>query len=153
VEQLIEFLSQFIELADGRLNYRLYVKLHPIYDWDRTQYDAAFGKKEVVQVVSGADDPSTFDLLTVADLHLSISSACHYDAIGLGVATAILQLPSHETVLPLVDAGHASLIRSPQDLLKLVEILPELKVSPDVSAFYFRPNALDNINRELGLER
>jgi hypothetical protein len=93
------------------------------------------------------------ELLAKADLHLSVSSACHFDAIGLGVPTAILALRNHETVMPLIDRGHAILAKSPKDLADIVTAVSELKVSSETSAFYFRPGALDNILAELGLQK
>lgn len=151
VRQLISFVSQFLDLAEGQLNYQLYIKLHPIYDRDRSIYDAVFASNQRVQVISGADEPSTFDLLTRADLHLSISSACHYDALGLGVPTVILALPNHEIVLHLVDSGHASLARTPKDLVDIATKWRDISVPPEVSEFYFQPNGAFNIKRELGL--
>jgi hypothetical protein len=151
VKSLISFVSQFIDLAEGKFNYQLYIKLHPIYDRDRSIYDAVFASNCRVKVISGTDEPSTFDLLTRADLHLSISSACHYDALGLGVPTVVLALPNHGTVLNLVAAGHASLARTPKDLVDIATKWRDMPVSKEVSAFYFQSNALVNIKRELWL--
>ncbi len=151
VKQLISFISQFLEFAVGQLNYQLYIKLHPIYDRDRLTYDTVFASNKRVQVISGADEQSTFELLTRADLHLSISSACHYDALGLGVPTVILALPNHESVLHLVDSGHAILAQNPRDLFDIVIKCPHFSVPYDISSYYFKPDALNNIKRELGL--
>jgi hypothetical protein len=151
VKQLISFVSQFIDLAEGQLNYKLYIKLHPIYDRDRSIYDTVFASNDRVKVISGTDKPSTFDLLTRADLHLSISSACHYDALGLGVPTIVLALPNHEIVLNLVETGHAKLAHNPQDLFDIAMKWPDYSVPYDISSYYFKPDALNNIKRVLGL--
>jgi hypothetical protein len=151
VNLLINFISEFIDLAENKLNYQLDIKLHPIYDRDRLIYDKAFASDARVKVISGTDEPSTFDLLTRADLHLSISSACHYDALGLGVPNVVLALPNHELVLNLVEAGHAKLAHNPKDLFDIAMKWVDLSVSYDTSSYYFKPDALVNIKRELGL--
>jgi hypothetical protein len=151
VRELLGFVSRFVDLADGQLNYQLYIKLHPLYDPERSIYDTVFASDERVKVISGTDEPSTFDLLARADLHLSISSACHYDALGLGVPTIVLALPNHEIVLNLVETGHAKLAHSPQDLFDIAMKWPDYSVPYDISSYYFKPDALNNIKRELGL--
>ena len=151
VGQLISFVSQFLDLAEGQLDYQLYIKLHPTHDRDRSIYDTVFNSNDRVKVISGPDEPATFDLLTRADLHCSISSACHYDALGLGVPTVIIGLPNHEIVLHLVDSDHASLARSPKDLVDIVTKWRDMSVPQEVSKFYFQPDALSNMKRELGL--
>lgn len=152
VKELIEFVYGFTLLIEGKLHYQLVIKLHPIYDRNSDPYKSAFVKNQSVSVFLGTDGPSTMELLAKADLHLSISSACHYDALGLGVPTVVIALPSHEIVMPLIDRGHAILAKSPRDLAAIVTMVNELKVSPETSAFYFRPGALDNILTELGLQ-
>jgi hypothetical protein len=153
VEELIGFVHEFTLLIEGKLHYHLVIKLHPIYDRNSVPYKTAFVQNQSVRVFLGTDGPSTMELLAKADLHLSVSSACHFDAIGLGVPTAILALRNHETVMPLIDRGHAILAKSPKDLADIVTAVSELKVSSETSAFYFRPGALDNILAELGLQK
>jgi hypothetical protein len=92
-------------------------------------------------------------LLTRADFHLSIASASHYDALGLGVPTIVLALEGYETVIDLVNAGHAYLARTPGDMLAFMQNSSITSVPPEVSAYYFTPDAVQNAIRELkGLE-
>jgi hypothetical protein len=103
-----------------------------------------------VRVISGSEAPSTFELLSSADLHLSISSACHYDALGLGVPTVIIPLANCDWVLSLHRAGHAFLAKTPKELLEIVSRLGRGGGVPDeLGAYYFRPNALENMKRAL----
>ncbi len=150
-ERLIAFTADFLRMLEEYFNYTLAIKLHPFYDKTKTLYTTAFDANPHVRVLLGSEDPATFELLARADLHLSISSACHYDALGLGVPTIVLPLAKHEVVLPLVEAGHAHFVRTPQELAQLVMDWRNLRVSPDVSEYYFKPGALQNIKRELGL--
>lgn len=151
VKQLINFIHQFLDLAEGNLSYKLYIKLHPTYDCDKSAYDVAFASNHRVKIIEGPNEPSTFDLLTRSDIHISISSACHYDALGLGVPTVILALPNHEIVLHLVESGHANLAQTPEELLNIVTCWRDISVPPEVSVLYFQPGALVNMKRELGL--
>jgi hypothetical protein len=95
------------------------------------------------------ESPSTFELLRDADLHLSISSTCHYDALGLGVPTVILPFRTHEVVGNLVEAGHAERADSPADLLRIVLGGRGRRVPPEVGGYYYEPGSLENMGREL----
>ena len=131
---------------------RLFVKLHPIYDADPKPYLEALAPfREHVDVLTAHQAPATFELLQRANLHLSIASASHYDAVGLGVPTVILPFSTHDVVLPMFRAGDASLARTADELATLIRNWQNLKVSTEVSEYYFRPGALTNILRELNL--
>ena len=125
------------------------LKLHPIYDSSsKAIYDEALAGVAGVRVLASEEPPSTLELLSVADAHVSISSACHYEALGLGVPTIVVPLPGHEEVLPLVEAGDAALAETPAELLRLLEDPPD--VPRKVSHRYYRPGALERIAAELG---
>lgn len=150
-ERLIDFVSDFLKRAHGQLAFRLYVRMHPAYDTRKELYDAAFRADEHVHIIAAGEYPSTFELLAQANLHVSIYSACHYDALGLGVPTVILPLAGHENVLHLYAAGHAFLAETPRDLLDIVLRWRDYTVPAEVSEQYFRTGALENIKRELGV--
>lgn len=147
--KLVAFVSDFLQLAGDELEIELYIKLHPVYETDKEIYERAFPDRRQVKVISGSEAPSTFELLSSADLHLSISSACHYDALGLGVPTVIIPLANCDWVLSLHRAGHAFLARTPQALLEIVSQLGREGVPDELGAYYFRPNALENMKRAL----
>lgn len=151
VPELIAFVSEFLTLAGEAPDFILHIKLHPGYDTNRSIYDEAFAGNKKVQVIAANDDPATFDLFTMADLHLSISSACHFDALGLDIPTVILALENHEIVLNLVAAGHASLAGTPAELVSIVANWKNLKLPPEVSDFYVKNNGLQNIKQAIGL--
>ena len=148
VEETVAFVAEFLR-AMPRRELRLVVKLHPVYERGPEAYEAAFGEDDRVQVILGSEDPSTFELLTQANLHLSVSSSCHYDSLGVGVPTVILGLPTHEIVMPLHEAGHALLARTPADLGGIVGGWRGLQVPEVVSSHYFRPGAIANMKEEL----
>jgi hypothetical protein len=150
VRRVTEFLRAFLQNLRGRLSLELVIKLHPIFDTDKSIYlDALSSFRDQVEVLAGDEGASTFELLGRANLHMSIASASHYDAIGLGVPTVILPFLTHEIVLPLHRAGHAHFVRTPQELCDLVLGWRELRVPENVSEYYFKSGALSNIVREL----
>ena len=147
---IINLLSRFVKIARGALRFRLLVKLHPIYDTGSlAAYRAAFTAQPEVEVLAGTAEVSTFALLAKASLHVSISSSCHYDALALGVPTAVLPFATHEVVLPLVAAGHAHLAPDAETLLELAQGWRELRPSEAIGEYYFRRGALANMRREL----
>jgi hypothetical protein len=148
------FLSEALNQVIPEVPLRLFVKLHPIYDVDSQPYrDALAPFHDHVEVLTAQEGPSTFEFLQRANLHLSIASASHYDAVGLGVPTIILPFTTHDIVLPMFRAGDASLARTVDDLAMLIRNWQSLNVSTDVSEYYFRSDALANILRELNLPR
>jgi hypothetical protein len=147
-ERLLAFVAQFLDLAQSKAPIRLYVKLHP-GELSTAPYEAVLGRFDCVTILLGRTAPSTFDLLRRARFHLSISSSCHYEALGLGVPTVILPFATHDRLLPLVHAGHAFLARSPSALADLVSSSLGPPPSKSVSNLYFVPGALENMKREL----
>ena len=148
-ERLIAFLADFVREARGRLAFKLMIKLHPSYATSARRFNEAFATAAEVAIVSGSELPSTFELLQRAHLHVSIYSTCHYEALALGIPTVILPLTGHENVLHLHAAGHAFMPSSPRELLDIALRWREWRVTPEVGAQYFEPNARENIRREL----
>lgn len=149
-ERLIHFVSEFLKLA-AEIEIELAIKLHPAYESDKEIYERSFGPNTRVRIISGSEEPSTFELLALTDLHLSISSTCHFEALGLGVPTVILPLANSQWIMSLHRCGHALLAQSPRDLVEIVRNLENHKVPESLSAYYFKPGALDNMKHALSL--
>ena len=152
VERAIAFVRAALGHVPADVPLQIVLKLHPIYDGAREgdAYRAAFAADTRVQISAGTDDPTLFDLLGRARLHISVSSASHFDALALGVPTVVLPLLTHETVLPLVEAGHASLAASPEALAELMVRTPTT-IGHDIAAEYFATGSLTRLRRELDL--
>jgi hypothetical protein len=125
------------------------VRLHPVYDDQGGDAWSVLGMDPRVQIIPGNREPSTLKLLADADLHVSISSATHYDAIALGVPTVVLALAGHETVMPLVEQGHASLAADAGSLAALLCRPAIARVDAAVSEYYCRSGAVNNMLHEL----
>lgn len=144
-EGLIRWLKETLGILEGFSKLRVIVKLHPGYDGDPHPYQVALGSDNRVEIQTGVDGPTTFERLAEADLHASISSACHYDALALGTPTVIVGLPSHELVSSIRESGHASLVQSPVEWAEVVRAASKARVPEEVGHHYFRPNAVDNL--------
>lgn len=149
IAETIAFMADFLRATRDLRSLQLWVKLHPVYEAGPEPYLQAFQGDDRVRVLSGSEDPSTFELLTRASIHVSVSSSCHYDALGLGIPTAILALPTHEIVLPLHRAGHAMLARTPADLVQIVSGWRSHRVPAAVSDYYFKPDSIRNMRTDL----
>jgi hypothetical protein len=144
-DALISLLKEF--LGTCRIPLRLDIKLHPVYDPAPDYYTEALGRDSRVNVIPGSAQPDALSILARGcSLHLSISSACHYDALGLQVPTAVLALPNHELVLDLVVAGHALLVLSGRQLAQVVVDKSWIPVSPEVSERYYRAGFANNVS-------
>jgi hypothetical protein len=140
-DALVAFLQKFLQACDA--SFSLIIKLHPAYDADHQRYADAFGSDPRVTIDLGTSNNDTHALIAGSDLHLSISSACHYDALALGTPTGILKLETHASVLGLLDLGGVLLVESPADLARLVDerawgIVPQ-KTSRDICERGFNP--------------
>lgn len=115
VERLIEIIKEAISQAPSEIDWRMSIKLHPVYD-DIENFDLAFQDEVRVVVLKGSSEPNVYELLASSDLHVSISSACHFDALSLGRPTLMLPLQSHENLLYAVRPGGITLFSAPADI-------------------------------------
>ena len=144
-QRMVEFVR---ELARSDERIHVTVKLHPVYDQGTIEWAELSGRRGIT-VLRASDPPSTFALVAASSLHLSISSAVHYDSLGLGVPTGILPFATSDVVAPLARAGHARVVASPAEAVELA--LRRETVPVAVSDHYFAANALDRIRRELAI--
>ncbi len=143
-DALISLLKEFLDSC--RVPLRVDIKLHPAFDPVPRYYTEALGGDSRVNVIPGSAEPDTHSLLAACSLHLSISSACHYDALGLQVPTAVLALPNHELVLDLVEAGQALLVRTGSQLAQIVTAKSWIPVPSEVADSYYRSGFANNLS-------
>jgi hypothetical protein len=148
VQRSIEFMAEFLRLTPDP-DLTLQVKLHPLYDADHTPYQNALGADSRVVIEGVGEGRSTFAALVDADLHVSIYSASHFDALGLGVPTAVLPFRNHDVVSSLVERGDATLVQTPADLATLLRTGEAFSPDGGVREYYFRSSALRNAKDEL----
>jgi hypothetical protein len=132
----VEFVKTFLGIYSGPL--QVNVRLHPGYEAVSSPFDGHFSQDDRVVLWRGNAKPDTYEMIALSDLHLSIFSACHFEALGIGTPTAILVLPGHELVLDLAARGDAILIESPQQLADLVARRNWGAVTTQTSEYYFR---------------
>jgi hypothetical protein len=148
-ENLIEFIREFLVISD--VEFCLNVKLHPAYDNSTKSYVDALGNDERCKIISGKENPNTYELIANSDLHLSIASACHYDALGLGVPTVVIGLAGHQLMDDLVVRGDASIAMTPQDLAEIVQGCQFGTASNETSEKYFKQGFVRNVSELAGI--
>jgi hypothetical protein len=142
------FLRRVLQLLSPSA--RLVVKIHPIYGGDYDVLRAALSDDGRATVWDANTGPSTLDLIANSDVHASISSTCHYDAIALGVPTVILPFESSDVVLSLHARGHARLAGTPEELAAIVLNPSSHACAANIAEWYYARGAVDNIIRALG---
>jgi len=148
IQPLIDFIQEYCRLAGEDNNYQISFKLHPAEN-DKSRYLSAFQYNPRVQIYLGTEAPSTYELLAGADLHASIYSTCHYEALALGVPTIILPFTNHQTVLHLVNSGGGILVKTPQDLVDLVATRDKIVIPKETGEYYFKSGAIKNMLQAL----
>lgn len=143
-ENLINFVREFLRVCDGE--FYLNIKLHPAYDNSMSLYVEALGSDARCKVVSGKSDPNTYELISCSDIHLSIASACHYDALGLGVPTVVIGLTGYQLMDDLVIKGDALLAMNPEELAGIVKHQRWGVVSREMSESYFKHGFVRNVS-------
>ncbi|MBY3257054.1 hypothetical protein HFO09_23150 [Rhizobium laguerreae] len=143
MEQLGTFLARF--LANCGDDVVVNLKLHPAYNGDETYYRTEFDRDPRVKIIGGQSEVGTHRLIAMSHLHLSISSTCHYDALGIGTPTGILALETHESVLDIVGKEGVILINSPEGLADIVAGRHFPNVPDPVRRHFFEAGFADNM--------
>lgn len=143
-ESLSRFLVEFIQAISLSKEIRLFIKLHP-RETLKDPYLHAFQQYPNTFVLLANETPSTFELLTQADFHISVHSTCHYEALGLGVPTIILPFKDYQRILPLTDTGFAYLAETPSQMCQIIINKLGTSVPENVTHHFFQPRAKDNI--------
>jgi hypothetical protein len=143
-DALIRFLADFLKRYSAPCV--LCVKLHPAYDLSLHPYTRTLGADPRVQIFSGSEEPNTFELIASADLHLSIASACHFDALGIGCPTAVLGLAGHEVVFDLAETGNALFADTPADLAAMVQGRCWTRLAGVTPENFFRSGFVENMS-------
>lgn len=146
VAELVCFIREFMCLVGRPVE--LSIKLHPIYD-EEASYRVLAPDSRVRILESGHATP-THQLIAESDMHLSISSACHYDALALGVPTVVLGLLGHELMKPLLEQGAALLVDSPAALVSLIQAW-EHCAGEDASERFCRQGFVENLSGVAGI--
>lgn len=140
---LCSWLDAVIDGAPSGLKWSMAIKLHPVYDAGSTAF-TALARHASVTVIGGGEAPNIYELLAEADVHLSIASACHFDAAALGVPSIVIPLEGHEAMRSALDDGAVMLAASPADTWRLAASAEDMKCAPErFSATGF----LDNLQR------
>lgn len=142
---LIAFLASFLAMHSEPCI--VTIKLHPAYDLSSEPYAKALAHDPRVEIVLGDADPNTYELIARADLHVSIASACHFDALGIGTPTVVLNLRGSDAVTDLVQTDDAMYAKTAADLVTMVMQRAWGPVGQSVSNKYFKRDHLNNILR------
>jgi hypothetical protein len=142
-EYAVQFIEAFLKIHAGPLS--INIRLHPGYEATQSPFDGRFAGDDRVALWRGNAGPDTYEMIAMSDLHLSVFSACHFDALGIGTPTAILALPGHELVLDLASRGDAILVDTPGSLADLVVKRGWGAVPTQTSDHYFRRDHIANM--------
>jgi len=154
VEKLCSWLTIMMASAPAKLAVELTVKLHPVYDVGYQSYESLqtnYGAK----VISGSAMPNIWELLSNSDLHLSISSACHFDAASLGVISIVIPLDGHELMIDSVDDQSIFLAYGPSDVWQIMsgdKCLENQTNREKYSKASFADNMEQHFRKELSIE-
>ncbi|MDM4767518.1 hypothetical protein [Pelomonas sp. SE-A7] len=145
-ERLAAWVSALADQAPAGLDWELAIKLHPFYDAGNRSFDELRAHPRI-RIIGGAEQPNVYQLLAAADLHLSIASACHFDAAALGLPSVVIPLAGHEPMLEAIDNRLIHLARQPADVWALLERRPS--GDPASTWRYAAPGFVDNLGRLL----
>jgi hypothetical protein len=151
IESSIQFINSFLSITrKNQLPILMIIRMHPVYDRDIRVYKKGFSEyKNIVTIYEGNSEMSTFELIARSHLHMSISSSCHYEALGLGVPTIVLKIGTWNRAMELLESGHGILVSTPIELFNVVKEYRHHIVDPSTKEYYFKPDAVENIIHEL----
>ena len=124
------------------LDYLIIIKLHPIYNSDQKQYKRFFESDNNIQIVNDSGSDYKAQLYRSIDLHISIYSATIFESLCLGVPTAVLGIKGYKTNSELIDQGDVFLIKSPDDLMKLLKQKSSLNEKKNRTEYFYAKDSL-----------
>ncbi|MFN7093227.1 MAG: hypothetical protein ACK4P4_22075 [Allorhizobium sp.] len=144
-EDTAAFIADFLRSVSNDLT--LNIRLHPGYDSRGVFEHSGVLADPRVRIMPGQSTPATHEIIALSDLHVSVFSTCHYDALGIGTPTVVIPGAGHEAVADLYTNGHAPLLTSPEELAKIVSAGQWLDVPDTTSHHFFEPGFLKNMGR------
>ncbi len=148
-EQVVLFLKDFMRLFQPWRDVQLVIRLHPAFDFHPEIYRDGFVGDSRVTIMDSKGAESVYGSLKAADLHLSVSSTCHFDALALGTPSVVLAFPSHEIMSDLWERGHAGFARTPIDLYDYARAIVGQRAPRELSDFYYKSGAKRNFEHEV----
>jgi hypothetical protein len=100
---------------------------------------------EEVSLVGPGDPTTVYDLLVDATVHVSIGSACHFDALAMGVPTISVPLLSHEDVLDAINGQEFQLVSDPAQVWTIARDLTLHQRAEQAASRYTAPHFGDNL--------
>ncbi len=73
--------------------------------------------------------PDIFTLLREAEFHAGVFSTTLIEGMVLGCRTIVIKMPGYEYMLPIIEAGDALLIHTPEEFAEKIEKAPSCKDS------------------------
>lgn len=143
---LADWTARLLEAAPPGLEWQLTIKLHPVYDAGTRAYDT-LATHARVRIVDGAAQPNVFALLAEADLHLSINSACHYDAAALGVPSGVVPLAGHEDMLDAADGTIIFIASDAAQVWQRIVRAADAEAPATGAERFSTPGFIDNLER------
>jgi hypothetical protein len=123
-EAALAVLDEFLALTrDRAVAVNLTLKVHPIEQPHLPVYRDFAAKHPEVRVLA-AREADTLALIAAADVHVSGWSTCHYEAIGLGTPTVVLQFPGPNRTADMADLPGVRWVTGAAELLAAVCDMP-----------------------------
>lgn|GEM_PF-4337416 len=122
--EAINFFNDVLKLAEEKkVRINIWIKLHPSEGYSfEAYYELEKRYPDHCKVFKHADK-DLYDLFNETDIHLSVWSATIFESIGLGINTAILNLPWHDYLQNLIDKSYVRFIKCPENLIVISEMI------------------------------
>ena len=120
-KESVSFFSSFLKIVTQQnLKLMLNIKMHPNESADAHFYEDLHKQYPELCKIYKHADCSLYELLSISDLHLSVHSTTHYEAIGLQTPTMVIGLNGSELMSELLESCCARLCKTPEDLIAAV---------------------------------
>lgn len=148
VNELCRWVRNMMISIPPSLVVELTIKLHPRYDHGNTAYDVLEATYDAT-IVDGASTRNIWELLSDSDIHLSISSACHFDAASLNVVSIVVPLDGYELLVDAIDNRSIFLANEPSDVWRIA-LTVDSSFESEESGNFCAPDFVENIGKFLG---
>jgi hypothetical protein len=136
-----EKLSQFAAtLAENDEKHRIVYKLHP-KEYDTWKEEYPWLCEADLDVVT--DSPSLYRIFSESNTQIGVYSTALFEGLYFELDTHIVELPGHEYMDPLIEAGCAQLISGLDDYVATEEV----RAKPFDKGYFFEPDSVEMLKK------
>lgn len=144
-DNLINFYDNFFKIIDDQ--FKITIKLHPQYDKKNLKWNQLAQSYDNVFI---SQKTNTLELINECDIHLSIWSTTHIEAVSMNKFSIVVPLEGYKNMKKLIDENILLLAKDHIHLNKIInDISKKLITTNKISEYFYKKYSEKEINQLL----